>query len=50
LAQTAQGWNLYDSSNGGTRIAFGTLAAALGCKSATDNPAFAAGALKITLT
>lgn len=48
-AATAQGWNLYDRSVGGTRLAYGTLTAVLGCKSATDNPAFAVGALKITL-
>jgi hypothetical protein len=48
-AGTAVGWNLYDSAVNGTRIAFGTLTASIGCKSA-DNPAFSAGALKITLT
>jgi len=46
---TAVGWNLYDRSVGGTRLAFGTLAAAVGCKSA-DNPCFSAGALKITIS
>lgn len=45
---TAVGWNLYDRSSGGTRLAFGTLAASVGCASA-DNPCFSAGALKITL-
>jgi len=47
-AGTAVGWNLYDNTVGGQRLAFGTLTAAVGCKSA-DNPAFAAGALRITL-
>jgi hypothetical protein len=47
-AGTAVGWNLYDRSVGGTRIAYGTFSAVIGCKSA-DNPALAAGALKITL-
>lgn len=45
---TAIGWNLYDRSVGGTRLAYGTLTANVGCKSA-DNPAFPAGALRITL-
>jgi hypothetical protein len=48
-AATAVGWNLYDRSVGGTRLAWGTWSANVGCKSA-DNPAFAAGALKITLS
>jgi hypothetical protein len=48
-AGTAVGWNLYDRSSGGTRIAFGTFSAVIGCKSA-DNPAFAAGAINITLS
>lgn len=47
-AATAVGWNLYDANAGGNRIAYGTLTANVGCKSA-DNPAFAAGGLKITL-
>ncbi len=46
---TAQGWNLYDSAVGGTRIAYGTFSAVIGCKSA-DSPSVAAGLLKITLT
>jgi len=49
-AATAVGWNIYDRSVGGTRLMYGTLTAALGCKSANDNPTFAAGGLKITLT
>lgn len=49
-AATAVAWNIYESSVGGSRLAYGTLTASLGCKSATDNPAFGAGALKITLT
>lgn len=48
-AGTAIGWNLYDAAVAGNRIAYGTLSANVGCKSA-DNPAFAAGALKITLS
>lgn len=48
-AATALGWNLYDSAAGGTRLAFGTLSANIGCKSA-DNPSFAAGALTIVLS
>lgn len=48
-AATCVGWNLYDRSVGGTRLAYGTLTANVGCKSGNDNPAFAAGALKITL-
>ena len=48
-AATAVGWNLYDSNVGGTRIAYGTLSASVGCKSA-DNPAFGAGGLVITLS
>jgi len=43
------GWNLYDSSAGGVRLAYGTCTAAIGCKSG-DNPSFAAGALKLTLS
>jgi len=46
---TAIGWNLYDSSAGGVRLAYGTTTAAIGCKSG-DNPSLPAGALKITLT
>jgi len=49
-AATVVGWNLWDRSVGGTRLAFGTLTASLGCKSNNDNPAVAAGALKITLS
>jgi hypothetical protein len=49
VAATAVGWNLYDSSVGGTRIAFGTFAAAVGCKSG-DWPVLSAGALKITIS
>lgn len=46
---TAQGWNIYDRSVGGTRLFYGTLGAKVGCKSA-DNPAFSVGALIVTLT
>ncbi len=49
-AATAQGWNIYDRSQGGTRLYFGTLTANLGCKSATDNPAITAGGLKVIIS
>lgn len=48
-AATAVGWNLYDRSVGGTRIAYGTTTAAIGCKSG-DQPSLNPGGLKITLT
>lgn len=48
-AATAVGWNLWDANAGGTRIAFGTFTANVGCKSA-DNPAVAAGGLKVVLS
>lgn len=44
---TAVGWNMYNSSSGGTRIAFGTLSSSVGCASG-DTFGFAAGALVIT--
>lgn len=47
-ACTVVGWNLYDSSVAGSRIAYGTFTASLGCASA-DTPNFAVGAVKITL-
>jgi hypothetical protein len=46
---TAIGWNLYESSVGGNRLAYGTCTAAIGCKSG-DNPSLPAGALLLTLT
>lgn len=46
---TVFGWNLWNSSAGGTRIAYGTTTAAIGAKSG-DNIGIAAGAIKITLT
>lgn len=49
-AATVVGWNLYDASSGGNRLLFGTLSASLGCKSASDNPAFPAGGLVIVLS
>lgn len=49
-AATPVGWNLYDRSVGGTRLAYGTLSASIGCKSGNDNPAFIAGGLKITIS
>jgi hypothetical protein len=47
-AGTAVGWNLYNASVAGTRLAYGTLTANIGCKSA-DNPALSAGTLRVTL-
>jgi len=47
-AATAVGWNLWDRSVGGTRLAYGSCTAAIGCKSA-DQAQFPAGTLKITL-
>lgn len=44
---TVLGWNLYDASSGGNRLAFGTLSSSVGCASG-DTFGFAAGALKIT--
>jgi hypothetical protein len=46
---TVFGWNLYDSSVGGTRLAYGTVANASGVRSTGSTVAFVAGALKITL-
>jgi hypothetical protein len=53
-AATFVGWNLFNSSAlgttlNGTRLAWGTLSASIGC-AAGDTLGFAAGALKITLT
>jgi hypothetical protein len=48
-AFTFVGWNLYDSSAGGVRLAHGTCTAAIGCKSG-DNPSLPAGALVLTLS
>lgn len=45
---TVLGWNLWDSTVGGTRLAYGTATAAIGAKSA-DNIVIAAGALVITI-
>jgi hypothetical protein len=47
-ACTVVGWSLWNSSSGGTRLAYGTATAAIGCK-ANDNIAIGAGAIKITL-
>lgn len=51
-ACTVRGWNLYDSSVGGTVIMFGTLTATATCRSRTDAMAFSAGVngLNITLS
>lgn len=46
---TALGFNIWDSTAGGTRLCFGTLTAALGCRSSTDQVLIAAGNLKITI-
>lgn len=46
---TALGWNLYNSSVGGNRIAYGTTTASIGCGSG-NNIAFRAGNLTITLS
>ncbi len=45
---TAVGWNIYESSAGGRRIAYGTLDATVGCASG-NNISFRAGNLSITL-
>lgn len=45
---TVVGWNLWNSSSGGNRLAFGTLSASVGCASG-DTFGFAAGALVITM-
>lgn len=45
---TVLGWNIYDASVGGNRLAFGTMASSVGCASA-DTMAFAAASLKISL-
>lgn len=47
--QTFFGWNLYDSSVGGTRIAYGTLAVSAPCVSG-DAPTLSPGAFKLTLS
>lgn len=48
-AATAVGWNLWDSNQGGTRIAYGTLSASVGCASA-DTLGFAANRLILRMT
>lgn len=47
-ACTIIAWNMFWSSSGGSRLMWGTFSSSLGCASA-DTPAFAAGALTITL-
>ncbi len=47
-AATVVGWNLWDRSVGGTRFAWGTVTANIGCKSA-DQAQFVAGGIKIIL-
>ncbi len=46
---TVFGWNLYDSNLNGTRLAYGTVANASGCRTLGSSVAFGAGSLKITL-
>jgi hypothetical protein len=45
---TAVGFNIWDSTAGGTRLLFGTATAVIGCKSA-DNIQINAGSLIITI-
>lgn len=49
VAATVVGWNLWNSSAGGTRIAYGTATANIGCKSG-DNVSLAAGAMIVVLS
>lgn len=42
IAATAVGWNLWDSTAGGTRLLYGTVTANIGFKAA-DNATVAAG-------
>ena len=49
IAATAVGWNLYDSTAGGTRLLYGTVTANIGFKAA-DNYLCSAGQCKITLS
>ncbi len=48
VAATALGFNIWDSTVGGTRLAYGTCTAAIGCKSG-DNIQIGAGSLIITI-
>ena len=48
-AATPVGWNLWDSTVGGTRLAYGTFAAVIGCKS-SDNVQITSGSLKVILS
>lgn len=50
VSATVVGFNIYDASAAGSRLAWGTFSASLGCKSGSDQPAYGAGALKITLS
>ena len=47
-ACTIFGWNLYDATSAGNRLAFGTITASMTCLSG-DAMAFTAANLKITL-
>jgi hypothetical protein len=47
-AATALGFNIWDSTAGGTRLMYGTCTAAIGCKSG-DNIQIGAGSLIITI-
>lgn len=46
---TVFGWNLYDSSQGGTRIAYGTMSSASGCRTTGSSVGVVVGGLKVTL-
>ncbi len=46
---TAVGWNMFDASQAGNRLAFGTVTSSMACASA-DIGRLAAGNLKIVLT
>ncbi len=46
---TAVGFNIYDSTAGGTRLLFGTSTANIGCKSSADQILISAGFLTITI-
>lgn len=46
---TVVGWNLWDSTAGGTRLMYGTATANIGCKS-SDNVQIQSGSWRITLS
>jgi hypothetical protein len=47
---TVLGWNLYDRSSGGTRLAYGTMSSASGVRTTGSTVGIPAGALKITIS